>query len=236
MPRRVALIPAAGGGRRFGGGVPKQYADLDGTPLIVRAIERLRAAVELEAIFVVLAPNDAHYAARVGSRAGVETLQCGGATRGATVANALALLAARCSEDDWILVHDAARPCVPADALERLVAALADDSVGGLLAVPVADTLKRADEAVADRVLRTEQRAGLWQAQTPQMFRYRVLHDAFALPGALAATDEAQAVEMLAERGACAAPKLVAGSALNIKITYPHDLALASAILTLQRR
>ena len=232
--RRIALIPAAGGGRRFGAGLPKQYADLGGRPLLARTLDRLRAALDLDATVVVLAPDDALFASVIGGEPRVETLRCGGATRAETVANALAALAARCAGDDWILVHDAARPCVPVDALQRLVAEIADDPVGGLLAIPVADTLKREDPLRPARVLRTEDRAGLWQAQTPQMFRYGVLRAALARPGALAATDEARAVEALAADGGCALPRLVVGSALNIKVTFAADLALAAAILALQ--
>jgi 2-C-methyl-D-erythritol 4-phosphate cytidylyltransferase len=135
-----------------------------------------------------------------------------------------------------VLVHDAARPCVPVDALRRLVAELAAEEVGGLLAIPVADTLKRATP-VGDggpRVLRTVDRKRLWQAQTPQMFRAGVLRAALAAPGALEATDEAAAVEALAATGACAPPRLVVGSALNLKVTYPADLTLAAAILRAQ--
>jgi 2-C-methyl-D-erythritol 4-phosphate cytidylyltransferase len=235
MPaRRIALIPAAGGGSRFGGDLPKQYADLSGKPLLGRTIERIRSALALDAIIVALTPDDAYFHGIGDALRGVEPLHCGGATRAETVANALAALAGRCADDDWILVHDAARPCVPVDALRRLAAELADDPVGGLLAIPVADTLKREDRATPARVLRTEDRAGLWQAQTPQMFRYGILRAALALPGALRATDEAAAVEALAATGACAAPWLVMGSALNIKITFATDLALAAAILELQ--
>jgi len=233
--RMVALVPAAGGGSRFGSPLPKQYADLGGRPLLVRAMERLASALPLEATIVALAPDDVLYDRIVGSRAGVEALYCGGASRAETVANALAVLASRCGDGDWVLVHDAARPCVPPDALRRLVAELAEDAVGGLLAIPVADTLKREDRETPARVLRTEDRAGLWLAQTPQLFRYGILRAAFALPGALAATDEAQAVEALAMSGACTLPWLVAGSTLNIKVTYPGDLALAAAILTAQQ-
>ncbi len=232
--RLVALIPAAGGGSRFGSALPKQYADLGGLPLLVRAMDRLAAALDLAATTVALAPDDALYDRIVGPRAGVETLRCGGASRAETVANALAAMASHCRDDDWVLVHDAARPCVPAEALRRLVAELADDAVGGLLAIPVADTLKREDRETPARVLRTEDRSGLWRAQTPQMFRCGVLRAAFARPGALAATDEAQAVEALAATGACSRPWLVAGSTLNIKVTYPGDLALAAAILAAQ--
>ena len=233
---RIALIPAAGGGRRFGGDAPKQYADLCGQPLVAWTIDRLRDALDFDAIAVALAPDDARFDAIAATRNGVEGLRCGGTTRAETVANALAALDRRCTTDDWILVHDAARPCVPFDALRRLVDELADDAVGGLLAIPVADTLKREDPATPGRILRTEDRAGLWQAQTPQMFRYRILRDALAQPGAIAATDEGAAVEMLAATGACAPPRLIAGSALNIKITFPADLALAAAILAAQEQ
>ncbi len=235
MPgRRIALIPAAGGGRRFGGEVPKQYTDLGGRPLLARTIDRIRGALDLDAIVVALAPDDAHFRVLGVASKGVETLHCGGTTRAETVANALAALAERCGIDDWIIVHDAARPCVPAEALRRLVTELVDDPVGGLLAVPVSDTLKRANDATPARALRTENRTGLWQAQTPQMFRYGVLRAAFSLSGALDTTDEAAAVEALVATGACASPRLILGSALNIKITIAADLALAAAILALQ--
>jgi len=233
-PRLVALIPAAGGGSRFGSALPKQYADLAGQPLLVRAMERLASALGLAATAVALAPDDVLYDRIIGRREGVETLRCGGASRAETVANALVALAPHCDDDDWVLVHDAARPCVPKEALQRLVAELADDAVGGLLAIPVADTLKREDRDTPARVLRTEDRSGLWLAQTPQMFRYGVLRAALGAPGSPPATDEAQAVEALAATGACSRPWLVAGSALNIKVTYPGDLALAAAILAAQ--
>ncbi len=229
---RIALIPAAGGGSRFGAPVPKQYAQLAGRPLIARTLDRLAGAIALDAIVVVLAPDDAWYEILVGPRRGVEVLRCGGATRAASVANALAALAARCVDDDWVLVHDAARPCVPVDALRRLVDEIGDDPVGGLLAVPVADTLKREDPVRRGRVGATEPRAGLWQAQTPQMFRFGVLRTALSAPAAAAATDEAQAVEALSRPGP--GPRLVTGSPLNVKVTYPADLALATVILELQ--
>jgi 2-C-methyl-D-erythritol 4-phosphate cytidylyltransferase len=230
-PRIVALIPAAGGGSRFGSRLPKQYADLDGRPLLVCAIERLTAGIALDQTFVALARDDVLYDRIIGARAGVRTLYCGGASRAETVANALAEMGSFCDDPDWVLVHDAARPCVPAESLLRLAAELAEDQVGGLLAIPVADTLKREDRETPAQVLRTEDRSGLWQAQTPQLFRYGVLRAAFALDGALEVTDEAQAVERLAMTGACALPWLVMGSTLNIKVTYPGDLTLAAAIL-----
>jgi 2-C-methyl-D-erythritol 4-phosphate cytidylyltransferase len=234
--RLTVLVPAAGGGSRFGAELPKQYATLARRPLLARTLDRLESGLPDARLVVALAPDDDHYDRIVGTRAGVDVLRCGGATRAATVANALAALAPRLAPDDWVLVHDAARPCVPADALRRLVTELASDAVGGLLAIPVADTLKRATGDAGDgpRVLRTEDRSGLWQAQTPQMFRFTVLRAAFAQPGALDMTDEASAIEALAATGACAPPRLVMGSALNVKITYPADLALAAAILATQ--
>jgi len=234
--RLTVLVPAAGGGSRFGAELPKQYATLARRPLLARTLDRLAAGLPDARLVVALAPDDDRYDAIVGPRAAVDVLRCGGATRAATVANALAALASRLTPDDWVLVHDAARPCLPEDALRRLVTELASDAVGGLLAVPVADTLKRAagDAADGPRVLRTEDRSGLWQAQTPQMFRFGVLRAALALPGALEVTDEASAVEALAATGACATPRLVMGSALNVKVTFPADLALAAAILATQ--
>jgi 2-C-methyl-D-erythritol 4-phosphate cytidylyltransferase len=231
MPALFGVIPAAGGGTRFGAGTPKQYARLAGVPLLARTIERLQAGLPLEVTLVAIARDDPYYEHAIGARAGVEVARCGGTTRGETVRNALRLLAGRAAADDWVVVHDAARPCVPRAALMRLVGQVWDDSVGGLLAIPVADTLKRADTyagraAEAPRVVATEDRAALWQAQTPQMFRYGVLSQALADDEALAVTDEAQAVERLGHR-----PRLVRGSASNLKVTWPEDLALAEAIL-----
>jgi 2-C-methyl-D-erythritol 4-phosphate cytidylyltransferase len=133
----------------------------------------------------------------------------------------------RVREDDWILVHDAARPCLSLQLLDRLLDTLAGDAVGGLLAIPLADTLKRAD--AAQRVAVTEPRESLWQAQTPQMFRYSLLRRALEASGDQP-TDEAQAVEALG-----CSPRLVPGELRNLKITYPHDLALAEAILNADR-
>ena len=234
--RTWIVVPAAGAGARFGGTHPKQYANLAGAPVLARTLDRL-AALEADETIVALAPDDVHYDDAIGARPGVEALRCGGATRATTVRRTLRALASRCGEDDWILVHDAARPCVPADALARLVAQLRDDEVGGLLALPLGDTLKRAtanDEP--PRVLRTEDRRDLWLAQTPQMFRYRLLVAAHARDARGLCTDDAQAIEALAANGVCARPRLVVGSAQNVKITYAGDLALAGAILAMQNR
>ena len=234
--RTWIIVPAAGGGRRFGGAMPKQYADLAGAPVLARTLERL-TTVDCEAIVVALAPDDIRYDDVIGVRPGVMPIRCGGATRAATVRKALQAIGARVADDDWVLVHDAARPCVPRDALDRLVGELRSDSVGGLLALPLGDTLKRSsamDEP--PRVMRTESREGLWLAQTPQMFRRRLLAAAQGLDVAGHCTDEAQAIEALAATGVCDMPRLVRGSPANIKITFPGDPALAAAILGTQER
>jgi len=230
------VVPAAGGGARFGDATPKQYADLGGAPVLARTLERL-ATLDADAIVVALAPDDVHYDDAIGARERVLALRCGGATRAATVRKALQAIAPRVADDDWILVHDAARPCVPRNALARLVHELRDDAVGGLLALPLGDTLKRASaQDEPPRVLRTESRDGLWLAQTPQMFRHRLLAAAHGLDAQGRCTDEAQAIEALAATGVCDLPRLVLGSPANLKITYRGDLALAAAILAMQDR
>jgi 2-C-methyl-D-erythritol 4-phosphate cytidylyltransferase len=229
--RTFIVVPAAGTGERFGSGTAKQYADLNGAPVLARTLDRL-GTIPCERTFVVLAIDDGEYEKRIGRRDGIEVIRCGGASRAATVRNAIEALTSHCVSDDWILVHDAVRPCVPRDTLARLVREIADDAVGGLLAIPVADTLKR---VAGDRAVNTENRESLWQAQTPQMFRYSILVTALNRDKQAAFTDEAQAVELLAATGACAPPRSVRGSTVNLKITYPEDLALATAILAMQK-
>ena len=224
-----ALIPAAGGGTRFGAPVPKQYALLDGKAVLLHAIERLAASLPLASIHLLLAPADHLYEHAIAPHANVTPLRCGGVTRAETVRHGLEALAPIARGDDWIVVHDAVRPCIDAASLARLHAELADDPVGGLLAVPMASSLKRGNRD--RRVMRSEPRDGLWHAQTPQMFRYRVLREAFSRPHVDHVTDESQAVEALGLH-----PKLVAGSRTNLKITYPDDLTLAAAIMALERQ
>lgn len=224
--RRFALIPAGGSGTRFGASEAKQYVTLAGQPIIARTLAALQEAVAFDAMYVVLSASDTLYAERVESRSGVVPLYCGGATRAESVRNGLRAIADTTHADDWILVHDAIRPCVDADALKRLLSELEDDAVGGLLAMPLADTLKRAQQDGGLRVASTEPRDGLWCAQTPQMFRYGVLRDALDAMGDAVFTDESQAVEATG-----ATPRLVLGSPMNIKVTFPQDLALAEAIL-----
>lgn len=224
MPRHYAIVPAAGSGARFGAEKPKQYLDLLGRPLIFHTLAALTAHPAIERVWVVLAPDDPWWPRHDWSELGpkLETVRCGGATRAESVGNGLQAAAMAAADDDWILVHDAARPCLSRPMLDALCDELADDPVGGLLAVPVADTLKRAD--ANQRVAATEPRDGLWQAQTPQMFRYGRLVEALNKHNAV--TDEAGAIEALGLK-----PKLVRGDSTNLKVTFPADLALAAMIL-----
>lgn len=228
--RFVALIPAAGVGVRFGGQQPKQYTVLCGQTVLQHTVGRFLAVPEVTQVLVVVSPQDAEIA-RIypsgGSPERLAVLRCGGATRAESVRNgiAAALDAGLITVADWVLVHDAARCCVPADAVRRLLRAVQDHAVGGLLAVPVADTLKRAD--AQQQVAATVSRVGLWQAQTPQMFRAGLLQQALATDSLLHITDEASAVEALG-----LAPLLVEGDVRNLKLTRPQDAVLAELLLT----
>ena len=228
MPRYFAIVPAAGSGSRFAADKPKQYLSLNGRPLIFHTLAALVACGEIERVWVVLSPDDRYWSqydwSELGSK--LETLRCGGETRAASVTNGLRAASMAASDDDWILVHDAARPCLSQAMLGALIHELSDDPVGGILAVPVADTLKRAGDG--QRIAATEPRDGLWQAQTPQMFRYGLLTN--ALENCHAVTDEASAVEALG-----LAPKLVRSETTNLKVTYPADLAMAGLILRGQK-
>ena len=222
------VMPAAGAGRRFGAEAPKQYAPLEGRTVIEWALAPFLADARCARIVVALAPGDEHWR-RLALRETVVTTR-GGSQRSDSVRNGLAALAAEAQPSDWVLVHDAARPCLESADLERLLHYLGTHPVGGLLGVRVADTLKRAEGAggAEAAVLATEERAGLWRAQTPQMFRYGAL--CAALDAARAAgrtpSDEAQALEWQGER-----PLLLEGAASNLKVTTAADLRLASAIL-----
>lgn len=224
--RRFALIAAAGPSVRFGGGVPKQYAPIAGVPMLAHTIAALNQSIVLEAIFVVLPRGDKQYAERIGTIAGVVPVYEGGATRGESVRNGLAAIGKRAAAEDWVLVHDAVRPCIDVTTLNRLLHELEDEPVGGLLAVPLCDTLKLAEVGAGLRAATTERRDGLWCAQTPQMFRYAILNHALRRADVTQLLDEAEAVEALGVK-----PRLVHGSPANIKVTYPEDIALAEAIL-----
>ena len=226
VPRYLALVPAAGAGTRIGEGTPKQYLELAGRPLLHHTLATLAAHPLIVRVFVVLAPGDERFRAMPGHPMAqpVDPLYCGGETRAASVYNGLVAIRDAISGDDWVLVHDAARPCLSAAAIDRLIAEVGDGDAGGLLALPVADTLKRQD---ADRrVAGTEGREGLWQAQTPQMFRYGLLVEALRRAGTAEVTDEAGAIERIGLK-----PRLVMGEARNVKVTFPEDLALAELIL-----
>lgn len=219
----VAIVPAGGVGSRFGADKPKQYLPLGRATVLGAALQALCAAPEIEHVYVNVQADDPYAEAVIDAllpqdAARVSLLRVAGPTRAATVLAALASIVHDVRVDCWVLVHDAARPCLSQAALARLLAARADAETGALLALPMADTVKRAD--ARGHVAETVPRDALWRAQTPQMFRYGVLRDALA--ACPDATDEAQAVEALG-----LAPRLVLGEARNLKVTHPEDLALA---------
>lgn len=222
--RYFGLIPAAGSGSRFGAAGPKQYSALAGKTVLYHAIRALLTAAPIETVFVVLAPDDEEFRQQDWSAFGTRLapLYCGGGTRRDSVLNGLIASSSVIETEDKVLVHDAARPCLGQPELRRLMQEAGADAVGGILAVPVADTLKRGDEE--RRIVGTQSREGLWQAQTPQLFGHGLLLR--ALRASAAVTDEAGAVEALGYQ-----PRLVEGSPRNIKITYPADLDIAERFL-----
>ena len=232
-----ALVPCAGSGSRSGAGGPKQYVMLAGRPMVAHTLAALRGVGRIERVLVAVAPDDTAFERHVdlsGAR-GVTVARCGGPTRAGTVSAGLAELARLgAGPRDWVLVHDAARCLVRPEWIDALIDACigsgrggggpdAGDAVGGLLAAPLADTLKRADGA--GRAAETLPRAGLWLAQTPQMFRLGLLAEALAEAGP-GVTDEASAVEAMG-----LAPRLVAAPAENFKVTHGSDFAVAEALL-----
>lgn len=224
--RRWAVVPAAGRGERYGGRAPKQYERLLGRPVLSWTLAALLAERSIVRVVVALAAGDRRFS-RLDETRGPRIQTCrGGAERCISVANALESLAGVARDEDWVLVHDAARPCLRLADLRALIHEIGHDPVGGLLAVPVGETLKLAGEN--DRVDRTVFRDGLWRAMTPQMFRYGLLKRALALciDRGRRVTDEAAAIEALGLR-----PRLVRGHGDNVKITHPEDGALAAAIL-----
>jgi 2-C-methyl-D-erythritol 4-phosphate cytidylyltransferase len=228
--RRWAVVVAAGRGQRFGGDVPKQYISLLGRPVLSWSLGALLAEPSIEGIVVALARGDRRWRRVAESRDPRVGTCVGGDRREESVANALEALSNRAQDSDWVLVHDAARPCLRREDLAGLIAATRNDPVGGLLAVPVADTLK-ADDGHG-RSSRTAPRELLWRALTPQMFRYGLLKRALALciDRERPVTDEASAIEALGLR-----PLLVRGRSDNIKLTNTEDRGIAEAILR-QRR
>ncbi|MBN4666949.1 2-C-methyl-D-erythritol 4-phosphate cytidylyltransferase [Pandoraea nosoerga] len=231
--RLFAVIPCAGAGVRAGADVPKQYRSVGGRAMLHYALAAFDACSEFAQTVLVLAPDDNHFDGRRFGPLRFAVRRCGGPSRHASVLGGLQALTEFGAQDsDWVLVHDAARPGITPTLIRALVEALRDDPVGGILALPVADTLKREqpprEKGALAAVQATESREGLWQAQTPQMFRLGMLRHALedALAAGAEVTDEASAIERLGH-----APKLVRGSLRNFKVTYPEDFALAEAFL-----
>jgi len=226
LPRCFALVPCAGVGQRAGIGGPKQYAALAGRTVVAHTLAALAEVQRISHTLVVLSPDDAVFEQHAPAFAGW-VARTGGATRADSVAAGLRALRARDAHDeDWVLVHDAARCLLQAVWVNRLIDACLDDAVGGLLALPLADTLKAG--TTADRVATTLDRSAKWLAQTPQMFRLgllqRALHEGAA--AGVNITDEASAIEALG-----LAPRLVPGDLENFKLTWPADFALAERLL-----
>ncbi|OON62146.1 2-C-methyl-D-erythritol 4-phosphate cytidylyltransferase [Massilia sp. KIM] len=226
IPRYVALIPAAGVGARMAAGSPKQYLPINGKPMLRHTIDAFLSSPLIAHTYVVVSEDDPYIDALLPAD-GVTVLRCGGASRMESIRNGLRRLDGQLAEDDWVLVHDAARPGLNAGLIARLVEETGAHPVGGLLALPVVDTVKkRSGDGLA-----TVPREGLWLAQTPQMFRKALLVralDAATDPERI--TDDASAVEALG-----LAPKLVEGHPCNLKVTLPADIRIAEIYLAASR-
>jgi len=227
--RLWCVVPAAGAGRRFGADIPKQYLPLAGKPMIEYTLDRLAACREVVGLMVVLADGDAYWPGITSVRGKPVRTATGAAERSGSVLSGLRALPADIDADDFVLVHDAARPCISADDVAMLVSRAAPAG-GGLLAAPVRDTLKRGN--AERRVVATESREALWRALTPQLFRRAELTHALEIAAAdgIAITDEAMAMERTGLR-----PLLVEGAEDNIKVTTAADLALAAYLLGIRR-
>ena len=222
-----AVVPAAGSGSRMAADVPKQHLQIHNKTILQHTVERLITHPRIDGVVVAIAADDErwHELQFKTDKPVIKTL--GGEERCHSVKNALYEVSRHGSEQDWVLVHDAARPCLRHEDLDRLIEQLSDHMVGGLLAYPVKDTMKRSDDK--QRVIETVDRNQLWHALTPQMFRLHLLRDALnkAIDDGFLVTDEASAVEHAGYQ-----PKLVEGRADNIKITTPEDLSLAEFYLS----
>ena len=221
-----ALIPAAGRGTRYGGDMLKQYLPILGKAVMTHSIQLFQYHPMVCSVTVILAEDDQLFEPTVGRAAANVARVIGGKTRAESVRNGLAYLMESYSESDWVLVHDAARPCLSDKSLDRLLEQGLSTSDGAILAMPVTDTLKRSGDS--HEIISTEDRTGLWVAQTPQLFRMGVLAKAIDLgrEAGCELTDEASAMEFAGYH-----PKLVMGSAANIKVTHAGDLAIAEALL-----
>jgi 2-C-methyl-D-erythritol 4-phosphate cytidylyltransferase len=222
MKRYFALIPAAGVGARMAASSPKQYLPINGVPMLQHTLEAFRHSDLIAHTYVVVSAGDG-YIDSITPERGVTILRCGGATRMDSILNGLRAIRANVGDDDMVLVHDAARPGLTPALIEKLIATVGDHEGGGLLALPVVDTVK----STRTGSVQTTPRDGLWLAQTPQMFSYALLQRALALaPDPNAITDDASAVEMLGF-----SPKLVEGHPRNMKVTLPTDIAIAEMYL-----
>jgi len=222
------VVPAAGVGKRMQADRPKQYLDLGGRAVIQHTLERLLGSGVFEAVAVAVSSEDPYWPG-LAIAADERIIRAeGGRERADSVLLALKALEEHADSDDWVLVHDAARPCITASDIHRMIESLKDDPVGGILALPVHDTLKHVD---AGRIAETIDRRRIWRAVTPQMFRHGALKSALELAGSRGAlvTDEASALELAGYR-----PGIVEGRSDNIKITRPEDLALAAFFLEQQ--
>ncbi len=236
-----AVVAAAGVGLRMNSAVPKQYLPLQGIPVLAHTLQRLLELPLINSVAVALSAEElqsaASYWQQLAFNDNPRILICAGAdSRQSSVSNALDVLAGQAHDDDWVLVHDAVRPCVRISDINLLINAVQHHPAGGLLAAPVRDTLKLAGADAAatpsvQAVHRTFDRRLVWAAFTPQMFRYGLLRKALqhAINNGLELTDESSAIEALGYK-----PLLIRGNPDNIKITHPEDLLLASAILTAQ--
>jgi len=223
------IVPSAGSGQRMRQSIPKQYLPLNGKTVIEITLATLFSNASINKIIICCAANDEHWPSLAcANDERVETV-IGGETRAHSVLNGLMSLQSRASDDDWVLVHDAARPCLTAQTLQSLIEQLSGDEVGGILAVKSNDTVKLAakDKLSDVQIDRTLNRDEIWYAQTPQMFRYGLLKNALqqALESELLITDEASAMEMAGYH-----PRLIEGERSNFKITQPEDLKMAELV------
>jgi len=216
-------MPAAGVGNRVGHDFPKQYLRLGPRTVLEHSVAAMLSDARIDRVFVVVAPTDSKWQSIDWGSDRVEFLAVGGASRAESVFNALMALSGRTHDDDRVLVHDAARPCLMKRELARLIDEVGSEEGGGLLAVPVTDTLKRSENG---HVVETLDRDEFWCAQTPQLFRFASLRAAMSTGSLQGVTDEASAIERNGNF-----PRLVLGSATNIKVTTEHDLTLARVIL-----
>ncbi|MFZ6732136.1 2-C-methyl-D-erythritol 4-phosphate cytidylyltransferase [Undibacterium sp. Ji42W] len=219
-PRYIALIPAAGVGSRMGSTTPKQYMRIGSKSVLQHTVDAFLGFSNIQHTYVVVSRDDAYVDECLAKAKNLSVLRCGGISRRDTVKNGLSKIASELTRNDWVLVHDAARPGLTSDLLQHLIDSVADDKVGGLLALPIVDTVKR----VENGKVQTIPRDGLWLAQTPQMFRYQLLCD--ALDAADQVTDEAGAIEAAGH-----APILIEGHVRNMKLTLPSDMALIAQYL-----